>query len=171
MSVSEFLIELPNRVHDACKPLFDALPLEVAMPRLSPTSPQPEPILNIVRAITKEDVLKDRYDLQAGLWLYVDDLQSSHRVSQELPTREGAIWHAIMHRREGDFANSKYWWHQAGNHEALKHIPKYDPIRFVEQVAERHPEESLDLVEIQRAEWREVFLYCAKKWTSMGGLR
>src|SRR5687768_10504407 len=45
----------------------------------------------------------------AGLWLYHDFLDESHTLSQCIDTPSGSYWHAIMHRREGDFANSKYW--------------------------------------------------------------
>ena len=50
-----------------------------------------------------------RPGLVAGIWLYVDDLDRSHTISQSLDTVEGSLWHAIMHRRESDFSNSKYW--------------------------------------------------------------
>ncbi len=29
---------------------------------------------------------------------------------------EAAFWHAIMHRRVGDFSSSKYWWRKVGDH-------------------------------------------------------
>ena len=29
------------------------------------------------------------------------------------------MWHAIMHRREGDFSNSKYWYAKCENHPIL----------------------------------------------------
>src|SRR5688500_4990238 len=45
----------------------------------------------------------------AGLWLYHDFLDESHAISQDLHTVEGSYWHAIMHRREPDAWNSKYW--------------------------------------------------------------
>ncbi len=44
----------------------------------------------------------------AGLWLYHDFLDESHRISQELHTTTGSYWHALMHRREPDFDNPKY---------------------------------------------------------------
>jgi hypothetical protein len=52
----------------------------------------------------------------AGLWLYHDYLDESHRISQEIHTATGSFWHAIMHRREGDYSNSKYWFRQVGRH-------------------------------------------------------
>src|SRR4051812_18805083 len=52
----------------------------------------------------------------AALHLWFDDLDGSHRISQDLPTPEGSAWHGIMHRREGDFWNSKYWFRRVGSH-------------------------------------------------------
>jgi len=59
----------------------------------------------------------------AGLWLYHDFLDESHSISQDLHTIEGSYWHAIMHRREPDYANSKYWFRRVGEH------PIFDPLR------------------------------------------
>jgi hypothetical protein len=52
----------------------------------------------------------------AGVWLLHDFLDESHNISQRIDTPEGSYWHAIMHRREGDFSNSKYWYRHVGNH-------------------------------------------------------
>ena len=43
----------------------------------------------------------------SGLWLLAGDLDRSHTISQSIGSAEGSFWHAIMHRREGDFGNSK----------------------------------------------------------------
>jgi hypothetical protein len=45
----------------------------------------------------------------AGMWLLFDFLDESHEISQSLPDEWGAYWHGIMHRREPDAWNSKYW--------------------------------------------------------------
>jgi hypothetical protein len=58
----------------------------------------------------------------AGLWLFWDFLDKSHALSQSIDNATGSFWHAIMHRREGDFSNSKYWFHRVGSH------PAYQPL-------------------------------------------
>src|SRR5438552_15672453 len=52
----------------------------------------------------------------AGLWLYHDFLDESHASSQDLDTAEGSYWHAILHRREPDYWNSKYWFRRCLRH-------------------------------------------------------
>ena len=53
----------------------------------------------------------------SGLWLRFGYLEESHRLSQEIDTSTGSYWHGIMHRREPDFGNAKYWFHRVGEHE------------------------------------------------------
>lgn len=52
----------------------------------------------------------------SAVLLWVDDLDSSHEVSQSMPGREGSYWHGIMHRREPDYSNAKYWFRKVGSH-------------------------------------------------------
>ncbi len=63
--------------------------------------------------------VKDRAMAEAcrsGLWLYHDFLDESHTISQSISNPTGAYWHGIMHRREPDFGNSKYWFRRVGEH-------------------------------------------------------
>lgn len=59
----------------------------------------------------------------AGLWLYHDFLDESHAISQKIETPTGSYWHGIMHRREPDYSNSKYWFRRVGEH------PVFEPLR------------------------------------------
>ena len=47
--------------------------------------------------------------LQSGLLLWNDALDASHTVSQDIESKTGSYWHGIMHRREPDYSNAKYW--------------------------------------------------------------
>jgi hypothetical protein len=58
----------------------------------------------------------------SALWLWHDFLNESHTISQSIATPTGSYWHAIMHRREGDFWNSKYWLNKCRGHPALAKI-------------------------------------------------
>jgi hypothetical protein len=58
----------------------------------------------------------------AGVWLVHDFLDESHRISQGIDTTSGSFWHAIMHRREGDFSNAKYWFRRVGRHPVLEEL-------------------------------------------------
>jgi hypothetical protein len=58
----------------------------------------------------------------SGVWLLHDFLDESHMISQGVETPTGSFWHAIMHRREGDFSNAKYWFRRVGAHEVLDEL-------------------------------------------------
>ncbi len=58
----------------------------------------------------------------AAVWLIHDYLAESHTISQGIESTSGAYWHAIMHRREPDESNAKYWIHRIGDH------PVYQPL-------------------------------------------
>ncbi len=66
-------------------------------------------------------ILSDPCDsaaLQAGIWQFQGELDLSHKQSQahegEGESQLCDYWHAIMHRREPDYGNSKYWFRQVG---------------------------------------------------------
>ncbi len=58
----------------------------------------------------------------SGVWLFNNYLEESHSISQDADGPTGSYWHGIMHRREGDFPNSKYWFRQVGEHPAFEMI-------------------------------------------------
>lgn len=69
----------------------------------------------------------ERTAVAAGLHLLYDDLDGSHSLSQTIEGRgknqNGDYWHAIMHRREPDYGNAKYWFRRVGPHPVLTKLP------------------------------------------------
>ena len=60
--------------------------------------------------------------VRSALFLYFSDLDESHTISQGIPTSTGSYLHAIMHRQEPDFSNSKYWFRRVGGHEVFPRL-------------------------------------------------
>jgi hypothetical protein len=124
----------------------------------------------------------------AGLWLWHDFLTESHELSQQIETPNGSFWHAIMHRREGDFSNSKYWLQRCRNHPIFPTLAVRadDLIRphpadktifrltssgwnadaFVDLVESVHSKPSdarhALVVSLQQLEWRLLFDHCTR---------
>jgi hypothetical protein len=163
--------------------------------RLVVTLPGNEAASAMLESISSADLIdgpivsRDDADaLMAALWLRHDWLDQSHRISQRLETSSGSLWHAIMHRREGDFSNSKYWYHRAGEHPSLKTLPAragdlinsfpadksvfrinasgWNSAAFVDLVEQVHdspsdPRHRL-AVAIQDLEWQVLFQHCTR---------
>jgi len=52
--------------------------------------------------------------VRAGLIYACDALEESHVIVQATDGDESAYWHGMIHRREGDFENARYWFRRAG---------------------------------------------------------
>lgn len=74
----------------------------------------------------------------AAMRLRFDLLEPSHQLSQQIHTASGSYWHGIMHRREGDFGNAKYWFRSAGDHPGLE--PMSDVLGQLSAAAAQPPD-------------------------------
>ncbi len=121
----------------------------------------------------------------AGLLLRYNWLKASHALSQSVLNATGSYWHGIMHRREPDYGNAKYWFQKAGSHpifpllanaahelnDAFRHVPEagflseltsWSPGAFVdlcENVIDSGSEAEQLAVRIQREEWDLLMAY------------
>jgi hypothetical protein len=148
------MLSLPEDIAAACQPLFEILPLEQAMPHLLGSHPKHT---ELVEEIVRKPAVAALPALVAGLWLYVDNLDRSHTVSQSIETTTGSYWHGIMHRREGDFSNSRYWHRKAAGHPLLA----AQPDGLVGEVEWTRGQDVPEVVAKQRAEWATLFQWCA----------
>jgi hypothetical protein len=125
----------------------------------------------------------------SGLWLWHDYLDESHTISQSIETPTGSLWHGIMHRREGDFSNAKYWYRRCPGHPCYTSIAArvdtvvksldadklllkltlngWDPMTFVDlaeathALPDDHPRKKI-AVEIQKIEWQTAMQFSSR---------
>ena len=116
-----------------------------------------------------------RQHLKALVLLYHDHLDASHEISQRLADRDGAYVHALMHRREGDFDNARYWFRRSGRlpfYAALHRAageewpiavrqPDWDPYLFTGECEQARfgAETEKELARVQRLEFEAIFDY------------
>ena len=131
----------------------------------------------------------------SAVWLLHDYLDESHKISQSISSSSGSFWHGIMHRREGDFSNAKYWFRKVGDHAIFSDLADqaaglaaeigtdaatgylasgdgWDPFRFVdacESVIRGRSTAELLCRRIARCEWNLLFDYCFRSATDPSG--
>ena len=129
--------------------------------------------------------------IRAGVAQMHDLLEESHNLAQSIEGHpDGDYWHAIMHRREPDYGNSKYWFRHVGRHPVFAQLapraaeilndapadirshwaPKlkvdagWDPFAFVDMCESAAGEEDSPLgLTARRIQWLEMLLlkHCA----------
>ncbi len=121
------------------------------------------------------------FSLVRGALLYaLDELDAAHRVFQDDSSALGSYWHGMMHRREADFDNARYWFRRAGRlgvfgrlHELAQDAsrdmakqPTWDPYLFTgqcEQAKFGATELIPECVALQRAEFAGMLAHCWEK--------
>lgn len=77
--------------------------------------------------------------VKSGLLLWNDALDVSHKISQKIEGQTGSYWHGIMHRREPDYSNAKYWFRRAGAH-AIFPALREQVLALIEERSNHAPE-------------------------------
>ena len=121
------------------------------------------------------------FSLVRGALLYaVDALAQTHALVQKVNSDEAAYWHGMVHRREGDFDNARYWFRRAGtlaffpalHRAAAEHSPTmsrqqnwdaYLVTGQCEQVRFGADDLTAELLKLQRTEFEVLFDYCWRR--------
>ena len=115
--------------------------------------------------------------VRGGLFYALDALPEAHAIFQEASDDRGAYWHGMLHRREGDFDNARYWFRRAGvlpffaevhreacaHSEAMARQANWDPYLFAgqcEQVRFGDADLAGEMQALQRVEFDAIFDYC-----------
>jgi hypothetical protein len=165
-------------------PAIAPLVTRSSLPELGPGAPNQE-LRASLAALTPEGMFEHLADRSmalaciSGLWLLHDFLDESHTISQDLSSPTGSYWHGIMHRREPDAGNSKYWWRLVGEHPVIEMLkveaPRLgykftNPPDFVDSCERVRGSGSVeeDLAkQIQLLEWQLLFDWCWNKAKSV----
>lgn len=153
--------------------------------KLCPTEPLDYALVSRIReaddaTLTENAVVQNASAwrmVRGGLLYAVDALDPAHRIFQDEPSDLGSYWHGMMHRREADFDNARYWFRRAGRLPVFEKMHRataehsslfarqstWDPYLFTgecEQARFGAPEKTPELAAVQRAEWEVLLDYC-----------
>lgn len=160
-------LDIAGGSFEGFSPEMQAAISAAAIPSLG-DGPRDENLCGILSSRKQDDFLTSvadarRKECLSGLWLLAGDIDRSHTISQDIPSANGSFLHGIMHRREGDFGNSKYWFRRVGSHPVLDQIAELagdvydDPFDFVDtcqRVADGASELKDACLQAQWIEWQ-----------------
>ena len=107
-----------------------------SLPELAPKRPRRERdwlLKSLKKSPAESHLSKSReattaIALQAGIFQWHDYLDESHGCSQQIegegPGQLGDYWHGIMHRREPDYSNAKYWFRHVGRQSIFPEVAR-----------------------------------------------
>jgi hypothetical protein len=114
-------------------PAITGIAAMMATPGPAELGPGPRPGVQPVAAINRWfDLFVEKANpdsdtgglIRALVLLWHDHLDEAHEIAQSIETGDGSLVHGIVHRREPDPGNAKYWFHRAGSYPGFAGIGK-----------------------------------------------
>ena len=136
---------------------FEAFKKLIATPELPDLGPGPRANVELIGALNQklEDYFRTanprkptRELLRCAALLWHDHHDPAHRIAQDDSSAEGSFLHGILHRREPDYDNARYWFRRVGKHPAYSGLAK-----SVAELGNRSPDEPLAIKFIPGGTW------------------
>jgi hypothetical protein len=141
------LLETPEPPHMTMKPRAGTLPI-------AEINKQVEALF-----VNSEAPRFTRELSRAAVLLWHDHFDAAHEIAQDIENANGSLLHGILHRREPDYMNARYWFRRVGQHPSFDCVvgkikvallttrmalvakqiapnDKWDPLRFVDFLEE-----------------------------------
>src|SRR5262245_43518307 len=141
--------------------------------RLVPERPGPEliAVASFLRSLTPEQLIPGLISPPAGLCVlaalflihdHVDDAHSLAQTADDLGGNTTApYWHGIVHRREPDDDNARYWFRRVGSHPVFEQLGR-DVSAFLSDPATESPAQLKRLS--NRGQWDPMaFIDCCQQ--------
>ncbi len=85
---------------------------------MPPSAKRGDWVCRLIETVSLNSIQSDSRSspaIRAGLYLFNDFFDQSHACSQSIEGDSiGDYWHAILHRREPDYGNARYWFRHVG---------------------------------------------------------
>lgn len=114
--------------NEASSPLFDLVHAAIATGESADLGPQTRPDAKAIPDLRSGlDAVfagrrlpeSTRNLIWAAALLWHDHLDEAHGIVQDASSGDPAFIHGILHRREPDYGNAKYWFNRVGRHAAF----------------------------------------------------
>lgn len=169
-------------IPESIESFIDQSPISLVAQKGGPISLQG--VKNFYEKEVSPEVKNKKYgQLCLGALMFAQDyIWEGHDIVQDYPELEASWWHAYMHRMEGDYGNSAYWYRRVGTPAAysdffelvqalqldekvsvIQDSSSWDPFEFNGLINNYRKTSEESLKEVHNLEFKYLFDICYRK--------